>query len=174
VWAGSVGLVLADSSVVTLALPEIVRRFDTTVFGVSWVLTAFNLVLMVAVVPAALVAVARAGPAAARVWGAGITVFAGASLLCALAPGLSVLIVGRCLQALGGAFAVAGAIELLARSRGSHARAAPVWGGAGLVGLAVGPAVGGLLTEADQLGGDLRVPGSGGACCRRGSAPSRR
>jgi hypothetical protein len=147
VWAGSVGLVLADSSVVTLALPEIVRRFDTTVFGVSWVLTAFNVVLTVAVVPAALVAVARAGRAAARVWGAGIAVFAGASLLCALAPGLSALIVGRCVQALGGALVIAAAIELLARSRGSHARAAPVWGGAGLVGLAVGPAVGGLLTQ---------------------------
>ena len=42
---------------------------------------------------------------------------------------------------------IAGAIELLARSRGSHARAAAAWGAAGLIGLAVGPAAGGLLTE---------------------------
>ena len=40
IWAGTVGLVLADSSVVTLALPEMLRRFETTVLGVSWVLTA--------------------------------------------------------------------------------------------------------------------------------------
>ena len=42
---------------------------------------------------------------------------------------------------------IAGAIELLARGRGSHSAAAARWGAAGLVGLAVGPAIGGLLTE---------------------------
>ena len=40
VWALSVGVVLADSSIVTLALPEVLREYDTSVFGVSWVLTA--------------------------------------------------------------------------------------------------------------------------------------
>ncbi|MGH2953836.1 MAG: MFS transporter, partial [Solirubrobacterales bacterium] len=50
-------------------------------------------------------------------------------------------------QALGGAAAVAGAIELLAASRGSHRAAAALWGSAGLAGLALGPAAGGLLTE---------------------------
>src|SRR3954470_9214407 len=41
----TVGLVLADSSVVTLALPAILREFDATVNGVAWVLIAFNLAL---------------------------------------------------------------------------------------------------------------------------------
>jgi predicted MFS family arabinose efflux permease len=147
VWAATVGLVLADSSVVTLALPDILRRFETTVFGVSWVLTAFNIVLALAVVPAARLSAGRGATGAARVWAGGVAVFAAASLLCTLAPAIGVLIVGRCLQGLGGACVIAGAIELLARSRGSHAAAASAWGGAGLVGLAVGPAAGGLLTE---------------------------
>jgi hypothetical protein len=147
VWAGTVGLVLADSSVVTLALPEIVRRFETTVFGVSWVLTAFNLVLGLAVVPAARLAAGRDASRAAHVWAGGVAVFAAASLLCTLATGIGVLIAGRCLQGLGGAWVIAGAIELLAASRGSHVRAASAWGAAGLVGLAVGPAAGGLLTQ---------------------------
>jgi predicted MFS family arabinose efflux permease len=142
-----VGLVLADSSVVTLALPDIVRDFDTTVFRVSWVLTAFNAVLAVAVVIAARLASRRGATGAARAWAGGVVVFAGASLVCTLAPGIGSLIAGRCLQGLGGALVIAGAIELLARSRGSHARAATAWGGAGLVGLAVGPAAGGLLTQ---------------------------
>jgi MFS family permease len=142
-----VGLVLADSSVVTLALPDIVRDFDTTVFRVSWVLTAFNAVLGVAVVIAARLASRRGATGAARAWAGGVVVFAGASLVCTLAPGIGSLIAGRCLQGLGGALVIAGAIELLARSRGSHARAATAWGGAGLVGLAVGPAAGGLLTQ---------------------------
>ena len=73
--------------------------------------------------------------------------FAGASLVCALAPSIGVLIAARCVQALGGAAVVGAAIELLAGTRGSHRDAAPLWGTAGIVGLAIGPAAGGLLTE---------------------------
>jgi hypothetical protein len=51
--AATVGIVLAASSIVTLALPEVLRRFDTTVSGVSWVLTVFNVVLAAAILPAA-------------------------------------------------------------------------------------------------------------------------
>ena len=51
------------------------------------------------------------------------------------------------LQAAGGALAVACAIESLARLRGSHELAAPTWGAAATIGIAVGPAVGGLLTQ---------------------------
>jgi predicted MFS family arabinose efflux permease len=147
VWAGTVGLVLADSAVVTLALPDILRRFDTTVLGVSWVLTAFNLVLALSMLPAAWLATRHAAADARAVWSAGMIGFATASLVCAIAPTETILILGRCAQAVAGACVIAGAIELLARSRGSHARAAAVWGAAGVVGLAVGPAAGGLLTE---------------------------
>ena len=147
IWAGTVGLVLADSSVVTLALPEMLRRFDTTVLGVSWVLTSFNIVLAIAVLPAARLAATRGASGAAAVWAAGVVAFAIASLLCAVAPTIAVLIAGRCVQAAAGACVIAGAIELLARSRGSHAQAAAAWGAAGLIGLAVGPAAGGLLTQ---------------------------
>ena len=45
------GLVLADSSVVVLALPEIYRQLDTSVAGVTWVLVSFNLVMALAAVP---------------------------------------------------------------------------------------------------------------------------
>jgi MFS family permease len=141
--ATSVAIVLADSSIVTLALPEILAEYDTSVFGVSWILTAFNLVLALAVVPATLLAHRRAGAA----WFTGLLVFALASAACALAESLTVLIVARCVQALGGAVVIAAAIELLARSRGSHVAGAPVWGAAALAGLAIGPAAGGALTE---------------------------
>ncbi len=147
VWAGSVGLVLADSSVVTLALPEILGEFSTTVLGVSWVLTSFNLVLALAVLPAARLAAPRRAGGAAAVWSTGMAGFAASSLVCAVAPTIELLVVGRCLQAVAGAAVVAGAIELLARSRGTHARAAAAWGTAGLIGVAVGPAAGGLLTQ---------------------------
>jgi MFS family permease len=140
----AVGLVLADSSIVVLALPEIYRELDTSVSGVTWVLVSFNLVIALAAVPAALVA-RRAGPA--RTAAVGLAVFAGAGLACGLADELSTLIVARCVQALGGAAAVTASLELLPATVGSERRAATVWAAAGATGAALGPAVGGLLTE---------------------------
>ena len=63
--AVAVGLVLADSSVVVLALPNIYRDLDTSVAGVTWVLVSFNIVMACAAVPAAHVA-RRAGPGGLR------------------------------------------------------------------------------------------------------------
>ena len=139
----TVGVVLADSSIVTLALPEILREYDSTVVGVSWVLTAFNLVLALAILPAS--RLARSRPRAG--WAGGLIVFALASLCCAVAPSIEALVAARVVQAAGGALTIACAIELLARSRGRHELAAPLWGAAGTIGVAVGPAAGGLLTE---------------------------
>ena len=78
----AVGLVLADSSVVVLALPDIYRELDTTVSGVTWVLVSFNLVMALAAVPAAMLA-RRVGPG--RAAAVGLAIFAGAGLACGLA-----------------------------------------------------------------------------------------
>jgi MFS family permease len=74
-------------------------------------------------------------------------VFAGASLACALSTHLDTLIAARCVQALGGAAAVTAVLELLPATVGSERRAAAIWATAGATGAALGPAVGGLLTE---------------------------
>jgi MFS family permease len=140
----AVGIVLADSSIVVLALPEIYRELDTTVAGVTWVLVSFNLVMALAAVPAALVA-RRVGPG--RSVAIGLAVFAGAGLACGLAEELSTLIAARCVQALGGAVAVTAALELLPATVGSERRAATVWAAAGATGAALGPAIGGFFTE---------------------------
>jgi MFS family permease len=140
----AVGLVLADSSIVVLALPQIYRELDTSVAGVTWVLVSFNLVLALAAVPAAHLA-RRIGPG--RAAAIGLAVFAGAGLACGLAEQLSTLIAARCVQALGGAAAVTAVLELLPGAVGSERRAVAVWATAGTTGAALGPAVGGLLTE---------------------------
>ena len=62
----AVGLALADSSIVTLALPEILGRFDVGITTVAWVLTSFNLVLALVAVPAALLARRAATPSVPR------------------------------------------------------------------------------------------------------------
>jgi MFS family permease len=140
----AVGLVLADSSIVILALPEIYRQLDTSIAGVTWVLVSFNLVMALAAVPAAHVA-RRIGPG--RAAAIGLAVFAGAGLACGLSNELSTLIAARCVQALGGALAVTAVLELLPATVGSERRAVAIWAAAGATGAALGPAVGGLLTE---------------------------
>jgi MFS family permease len=138
-----VALALADSSIVTLALPEILGRFDVAITTVAWVLTSFNLVLALVVVPAAYVS--RRRPRQSFV--VGVLVFAAASLACGLAPSFAVLVGARCVQAVGAALLVTAALDLLAGARGSEG-ALRVWVAAGVVGAAVGPAAGGILTEA--------------------------
>jgi MFS family permease len=140
----AVGLVLADSSIVVLALPQIYRELDTSVAGVTWVLVSFNLVMALTAVPAAHLA-RRVGPG--RAAAVGLAVFAGAGLACGAADQLSTLIAARCVQALGGAAAVTAVLELLPATVGSERRATAIWATAGATGAALGPAVGGLLTE---------------------------
>lgn len=142
--AFAVALVLADSSIVVLALPDIYRELDTSVAGVTWVLVSFNLVMALAAVPAALLA-RRIGPG--RAAAVGLAVFAGAGLACGLSAELSTLIAARCVQALGGALAVTAVLELLPATVGSERRAVAIWASAGATGAALGPALGGVLTE---------------------------
>ncbi len=142
--AVAVALVLADSSVVILALPDILREFDLEIRSVSYVLTFFNGVLAVAAVPAALLSRRFS---AARVFGAGVVLFAGASIGCAVAGSIDLLVGARCVQALAGAAIVCSALVLLRETSGSEHDAARIWAAAGVVGAAVGPAVGGLLTQ---------------------------
>ncbi|HSO98136.1 MAG TPA: MFS transporter, partial [Solirubrobacteraceae bacterium] len=140
-----VAVVLGDSGVVTLALPEILRDFGAEVGEVAWVLIAFNLVLALLAVPAARVCV-RGDPAAATAGGLGG--FAVATTVCAVAPSLGVLIAARAIQAAGGALVIVGSLELLVEATGAERAGAGRWAAAGVAGAALGPVVGGLLTSA--------------------------
>ena len=137
-------MVLADSAVVTLALPDILLNLDASVGQVAWVLIAYNLVLGLGAVPAATsLRIARPHVVSA----VGIATFAGASAWCAVAGSIEVLILARCVQALGGALALVGCLEQLVAERGER-RGVATWVTAGVVGTAAGPVVGGLLTQA--------------------------
>jgi MFS family permease len=138
-----VALALSDSSIVTLALPEILGEFDVAITTVAWVLTSFNLVLALVVVPAAYMSRRRPRESFA----VGVLVFAAASLACGLAPSFDVLLGARCIQAVGAALLVTAALDLLSNVRGSEG-ALRVWVAAGVLGAAVGPAAGGILTQA--------------------------
>ncbi len=135
-----VAIVMMDSSIVTLGLPDVLRVFDLDVEAVSQVLTSFNAALAITALPAALIA-RRAPRASATV---GILAFAAASAVCATAGDFDLLIGGRIGQAVGGALALTGCLALM---KASGERGAARWVLAGILGAALGPAVGGILTD---------------------------
>lgn len=141
----AVGIVLADSAIVTLALPSILRELNAEVSEVAWVLTGFNLVLAVAAVPAARICARGGAGTAAAV---GLVLFAAASAACAFAGTLAVLIIARIAQAIGGALVIAACLELLVAASQDERRGVGRWIAAGVAGSAVGPTIGGLMTEA--------------------------
>ena len=92
-----------DGSIITTALPAIGASFDQSALGVSVSVTSY-LIAMAVFVPAAGWCGDRFG--ARRVFAAAITVFTGASLLCALSQGLAGFTAARTLQGIGGAMMV--------------------------------------------------------------------
>ncbi|MCI0634775.1 MAG: MFS transporter [Actinobacteria bacterium] len=140
----AVAVAFADSSIVVLALPEIFAEFSTTIEGVAWVITSYNVV--VAVCALALILVVRRVPAH-QILAAGALVFLAASIVCAVAGSLGVLVAARSVQGLGAALLLAGSLPVLLGLAGSTARGVTIWTAAGTIGAAVGPALGGALTQ---------------------------
>jgi MFS family permease len=141
--AAAIGLAFADSSIVVLALPDVYRTFDVSLVDVSWVITSYNLAVVAAA--CVLLLVKASGR---RVTGVGLVIFAVASVVCGVAPSFDVLVAARSAQGVGAACVLVGSLPLLVALTGSAAKARSVWGYAGAVGVAVGPALGGVLTEA--------------------------
>jgi hypothetical protein len=137
------GLALADASIVTLGLPSILIELESTVEGVALVLGVYTAVLALALLPASALA-GRVG--SARLGAAGIGLFALASLACGLSSALLPLLVLRGVQALGGAATLVATFELL--DGGEPGPGRRLWVAASVFGVAVGPALGGALTEA--------------------------
>ena len=143
--AAGVAVAFADSSIVVLALPQLYTELHTSIEGVAWVITAYNAALA-AVAFGLILLVHRVH--AGRTLAAGLIVFLGASIACALAENISFLITARAIQGAGAALLLAGSLPVLVSLTGSAERGAAVWTLAGTFGAAAGPALGGVLTQA--------------------------
>jgi MFS family permease len=137
------GIALADASIVTLGLPSILVELNATVEGVALVLGVYTAVLAIALLPAAWLC-RRYGDA--RVGAAGLALFCAASLGCGASDSLGLLLALRGVQALGGAGGLVAAFELLDGGKPGPGRR--MWVAASVFGIAVGPALGGALTQA--------------------------
>ncbi|MET0730014.1 MAG: MFS transporter [Solirubrobacterales bacterium] len=141
--AVAAGIALADASIVTLGLPSILVELNATVEGVALVLGVYTAVLALALIPAAWLC-RRYGDA--HVGAAGFGLFLAASLGCGASDSLGLLLVLRGVQALGAAAGLIAAFELLDGGRPGSGRR--MWVAASVFGIAVGPALGGALTQA--------------------------
>jgi MFS family permease len=139
--AGLAFLGLADTAIVALALPPILRELNTDVAGVAAVLAVYAVVLGIALLPAERL---RDTLGTRPVGLAGVALFALGSLICGLAGEINLLLAARALQAAGGAALIVTAHALLANGPAG----VRVWRLAALLGTAAGPAIGGALTQA--------------------------
>jgi EmrB/QacA subfamily drug resistance transporter len=140
-------MLLLDITVVNVALPSIREDLDASFTDLQWVLDAYALTLAALVLTAGSLA-DRLGRR--RVFSAGLAIFTVASLLCALAPDPTFLNLSRALQGVGGAVMFAVSLALIAQEfRGGRDRgmAMGVYGATIGVAVAVGPLVGGALTD---------------------------
>jgi EmrB/QacA subfamily drug resistance transporter len=145
VCAGAAYITTLDLSIVNVAFPEIMREFEgTTRADVSWIVTVYNIFFGSFLVVAGKIAdqIGRK-----RVFLGGVGVFAVGSTICSAAPTLGVLIAGRAVQGVGGAFMAPASLGLLlaAFPKERRTQTVAIWGGIGALGVASGPSLGALL-----------------------------
>ncbi|HEX2504650.1 MAG TPA: MFS transporter [Gaiellaceae bacterium] len=135
----AVAVAFADSSIVVLAVPEIVGEFDVDVGAASWVITAYNVAVVAA---GALLIPVSVQIRTARLAAFAFAGFALASAGCAAATSFGLLVGCRTVQGAAAALLLVAALPLLGGRAGVR-----TWILAGTIGFAAGPALGGLLTE---------------------------
>jgi EmrB/QacA subfamily drug resistance transporter len=140
-------MLLLDITVVNTALPKIQQDLGGSFSDLQWIVDAYALSLAALVLTAGSLA-DRLGRR--RVFVAGLAIFSTASLLCALAPDPTFLNLARGLQGVGGAVMFAVSLALLVQefpSGPERGMAMGVYGASIGVSVAVGPLIGGLLTD---------------------------
>ena len=140
-------MIYLDATIVNVALPDIQKDFGGGEQALQWVVAAYSLTMGMFIMSAATLA-DRKGRRRAFILGT--IVFTGASAICGLAPSLGILNIGRGLQGVGAATVNVASLALVSAAfpdPGKKARAIGIWTGIASVGLAIGPTVGGVLTE---------------------------
>jgi EmrB/QacA subfamily drug resistance transporter len=143
---GSLSMILIDQTVVSVALPTIQADLDVTTIGLQWVVNAYLLTL------AAFVALGgRIGDLIgnARAFKLGALIFVVASAACGFAGSEAWIIAARAVQGLGAALLTPATGALVANAFGAEerGRAMGIYAGVSMVFLALGPLIGGLLTD---------------------------
>jgi EmrB/QacA subfamily drug resistance transporter len=142
----AVFMVSMDNLVVTNALPVIRVKLDAGLEGLEWTVNAYTLSFAVFLLTGAALG-DRFGRR--RLFAIGLTVFTLASAAAAMAPNIGMLITARAIQGLGGAIVMPLTLTLLASVVAPERRgvAFGIWGATGGLGVALGPVIGGAITQ---------------------------
>jgi MFS family permease len=145
ILASAMGFI--DGSVVTIALPSIERDLLAPFETIQWVVNGYTLTLG---------SVILIGGAAGDRYGRrrtfliGIAIFTAASIACALAPGITMLIGARLVQGIGAALMIPQSLAIITASfpKTVRGQAIGVWAAASAITTALGPTLGGFLIDA--------------------------
>ena len=140
-------MLLVDVTIVQVALPSIQRELHASFTNLQWVIDAYALSLSALILTCGTLADLLGRK---RVFIAGLGLFTLASLLCGLAGSSTLLIAARGLQGFGGAAMFATSLALIAQEFQGPERGTAIaaWGATVGGAVAVGPLVGGALTDA--------------------------
>ena len=145
ILASAMGFI--DGSVVTIALPSIERDLPAPFETIQWVVNGYTLTLG---------SIILIGGAAGDRYGRrrafliGIAIFTVASIACALAPGITMLIGARLVQGIGAALMIPQSLAIITASfpKTVRGQAIGVWAAASAITTALGPTLGGFLIDA--------------------------
>ncbi len=139
-------MLLLDVTVVNVALPDIQRELHASLSSLQWVVDAYSLMLAAFLLTAGSLG-DRLGRR--RVFTIGFAIFTGASFLCGISDDPTLLNLARGLQGIGGAGMFATSLALIGQEFHGKDRATAfgVWGAVVGGAVAVGPLIGGVITE---------------------------
>jgi EmrB/QacA subfamily drug resistance transporter len=136
-----------DNNIVNVAIPDIQRELGLSTAGIEWVVSGYILTFAGLLLVGGRLADAFGRR---RLFLVGLAVFTASSLLAGFAGGAAALIAARALQGIGAAAVTPTTLAIISATftdpRERNA-AVGIWGGVGALALAVGPVLGGLLTQ---------------------------
>jgi EmrB/QacA subfamily drug resistance transporter len=135
-----------DTNIVAVSLPSIAASLKASFAGIEWVVTAYTLSFASLLLPAGALA-DRFGRK--RLLMIGLGLFTASSFVCSAAPNLAALITARAVQGAGAAMQLSAALATMSSffKGDERARAFAFWGSVVGAGMAMGPIIGGLITQ---------------------------